>query len=174
MCSEVFGLTFCFDGSRLEFPLLVYPADLTLTKTKPQLGKTIGLSNVRCGVKYLNQWSVQFNILLWRIETWIIVTTSWQFVALKIRRPLKCKMCGEVFQSTFCFEGSRQELFLQLPDNLKLWRVMTQAFIIILLWCIKTWNVFTTSWQFQGMKVYRPFKCKMCGDVFESTVRFQG
>ena len=55
MCGKVFGSTFSFDGSRLEFHSWIYPANLTLWTT-------IGHSDVRCVV------SIWINISLSRLH----------------------------------------------------------------------------------------------------------
>ena len=53
-------------------------------------------------------------------------------------------MCGELFESTSCFEGSRLDLFSN------------------------------SSWLFVALKIHRPFKSRMWGKVFESAFCLEG
>ena len=96
-------------------------------------------------------WSIWVSILVCRLKTWILFgNSSWQFEALRIfYKPHRCKVCGKT-----TFTLSTQELnFLH-----KAWQYVALK----------------TSWQFVTFKIHRPFKCRMCGKVFESAFLFEG
>ena len=170
-------------------------------------------------------WIIWINILLWTLKTEILLSyLFWTSVAFEIHRPFKCKVCGEVIETTICFEcsrleftshanvglevhrqykcrmcgevfesafwfvGSRLEFYSEIhPENLKLWGSKSHTIVRCgvkqhfsdtqdLIFLHKAWQfvALKTSWQFVTFKIHRPFKCRMCGKVFESAFLFEG